>query len=142
MKNTKSLKIFLVSAFSLVIIITLVVNFSSRNSTSQSSYTPDTSTTSKTSTTKTVTKTPPPEPTIPSYTLAQVATHSNASSCWTIVGANVYDLTTWINQHPGGRDAILSLCGKDGTAAFMAQHGGQTRPENELNSLQIGIYKK
>jgi hypothetical protein len=34
--------------------------------------------------------------------------------------------------------AILSLCGKDGTVAFNAQHGGQGRPETELASFKIG----
>ena len=73
-----------------------------------------------------------------SYTMAQVATHASASSCWTAINSNVYDVTTWINKHPGGAQAILSLCGKDGSAAFNDQHGGQRRPENELASFKIG----
>jgi cytochrome b involved in lipid metabolism len=73
-----------------------------------------------------------------SYTMTQVAAHADASSCWTTIGGGVYDLTSWVNQHPGGRAAILSLCGKDGTSAFEAQHGGQARPEEELASLKIG----
>jgi hypothetical protein len=80
--------------------------------------------------------------TTPSYTLAEVATHSNSTSCWTIVRTGVYDVTSWINNHPGGPQAILSLCGKDGTAAFENQHGGQARPENELKTFFIGNYKK
>lgn len=77
-----------------------------------------------------------------SYTFAQVVTHSSYSSCWTIIQNNVYDLTSWINQHPGGRQAILNLCGKDGTVAFVKQHGGQARPQNELKNFLIGVYAK
>lgn len=77
-----------------------------------------------------------------SYTMAQVATHNSGTSCWTAISGNVYDVTTWINQHPGGSDAILSLCGIDGTAAFTAQHGGQSRPENELKTFFIGTLSK
>src|SRR3989344_9036706 len=56
------------------------------------------------------------------YTIVQVATHKDASSCWTVIDSNVYDLTKWIPQHPGGEKAILGLCGKDGSAAFHGQH--------------------
>ncbi len=75
------------------------------------------------------------------YTLADVAQHKDSASCWTIVRGNVYDVTTWIGQHPGGEQAIRSLCGVDGTTGFSAQHAGERRPENELASFQIGILK-
>ena len=58
------------------------------------------------------------------YTLADIGTHSTAASCWTTINASVYDLTDWVGKHPGGERAILSICGKDGTAPFNAQHGG------------------
>jgi cytochrome b involved in lipid metabolism len=77
----------------------------------------------------------------PTYTMAEVAAANMSSKCWTAVGGKVYDLTPEISRHPGGAKAILSLCGKDGTAAFTAQHGGQRRPTTELNGLQIGILK-
>jgi len=73
-----------------------------------------------------------------SYTLADLATHNSSKSCYTTINGQVYDLTSWISQHPGGRQAILSLCGKDGTQAFNDQHGGQSRPEQELKSFLIG----
>jgi cytochrome b involved in lipid metabolism len=72
------------------------------------------------------------------YTLAEVGRHPNATSCWTTIGGKVYDLTTWISQHPGGAQAILSICGKDGSVAFNNQHGGQARPAQELASFYIG----
>ncbi len=78
-----------------------------------------------------------PSPTTSTYSLAAVATHNNASSCWSAINGNVYDLTRWINQHPGGPGAILSICGKDGSAAFNDQHGGQGRPANELAGFHL-----
>ncbi|HBW74297.1 MAG TPA: hypothetical protein DEF59_03490 [Candidatus Magasanikbacteria bacterium] len=45
------------------------------------------------------------------FTLKQIAVHNSATSCWTAVNGNVYDLTPWISQHPGGDGAILSMCG-------------------------------
>jgi len=76
------------------------------------------------------------------YTLAQVATHSNSKSCWTTINGGVYDVTSWISQHPGGEQAILSICGIDGSTAFNNQHGGQSRPESELASFKIGTLVK
>jgi len=72
------------------------------------------------------------------YTLAYVAKHADQLSCWSAVNGNVYDLTSWIAQHPGGEGAILSICGKDGSAAFNNQHGGQGRPEAILQTFKIG----
>jgi cytochrome b involved in lipid metabolism len=85
-----------------------------------------------------------PNPSVPtkSYTLADVSTHKDASSCWTAINGNVYDVTSWIDQHPGGRQAILSICGTDGSSAFDGQHGGQKRPESELANFIIGKLTK
>ena len=76
--------------------------------------------------------------TLVDYTLAQVALHPNAASCWTVVQGSVYDMTNWIERHPGGERAILGMCGKDGTQDFMDEHGGQGRPERELAKYKIG----
>ncbi|MEI7709620.1 MAG: cytochrome b5 domain-containing protein [bacterium] len=46
-----------------------------------------------------------------------------------------------MSAHPGGSQAILYLCGIDGTKAFNDQHGGQARPERELASFVIGKLK-
>ncbi len=79
-----------------------------------------------------------PKNTSPTFTMAQVATHNSQSSCYTAIRGSVYDLSSWIDQHPGGSEAILRLCGKDGTDAFDGQHGGQRRPESELAGFKIG----
>ena len=72
------------------------------------------------------------------YTATQVAAHSRASDCWVIVGKGVYNLTSYVSQHPGGSSAITRLCGTNATRAFTAQHGGQGSPAAALRSLKIG----
>ncbi len=52
------------------------------------------------------------------YTLTEMADHNNATSCWTAINDNVYDLTRFIEEHPGGAQTILSVCGLDGTDSF------------------------
>lgn len=89
-----------------------------------------------------LTPTPAPAPTGASaqstFTLAQIATHNTQSSCYSAISGKVYNLTSFFGGHPGGSAAILSLCGHDGTAGYMAQHGGASRPQNELAALYIG----
>lgn len=86
--------------------------------------------------------TPAETPTTPSapagYTMVQVAAHASAESCWTAIAGKVYDLTAWIKKHPGGQGAILRICGKDGTASFEGQHGGDSKPETILASYLLG----
>ena len=86
--------------------------------------------------------TPTPKPTTPTYTLDMVKQNNSATSCWTVVDGYVYDLTRWINSHPGGAGAIRSLCGIDGTAAFKAQHLNQYKPEQRLESFLLGPLSK
>lgn len=72
-------------------------------------------------------------------TMAMVATHNTASSCWTVIDGSVYDVTSWISQHPGGARAITQLCGTDGTALFEGQHAGGQRQAEALAGMKIGV---
>jgi len=76
------------------------------------------------------------------YTMEKVKANASATSCWTVIKGNVYDLTAWINQHPGGSSSIKSLCGIDGSAAFAAQHQGQSKPESRLAGYLLGPLTK
>jgi cytochrome b involved in lipid metabolism len=72
------------------------------------------------------------------YTLADVQTHNTAANCWTVVGSNVYNLTSYIAAHPGGVGAISSICGVNGTATFTAMHGSSATAQAALASLLVG----
>lgn len=74
------------------------------------------------------------------YTAADLAQHASKSSCWTAVGGNVYDLTTWIAKHPGGQGVIEGMCGRDATSAFNGQHAGASKPANFLAQYKIGKF--
>ena len=72
-------------------------------------------------------------------TSADVAMHSDATSCWAIINGNVYDLTSWIPKHPGGPGAILKLCGTNGSEEFNEQHGGAALQAQVLAGFKIGV---
>ena len=47
------------------------------------------------------------------YTAEDVATHTTSVSCWVSRGGKVYDVTAFVDDHPGGDDLILAYAGKD-----------------------------
>lgn len=92
--------------------------------------------------------TPTPTPTQPTgttsggITLAQIAGHKSRTSCWSAVNGSVYDLTSWIPNHPGGEQVVLSMCGIDGSSGYNAQHGGRSKPATILGGFKLGALTK
>lgn len=72
------------------------------------------------------------------YTMAQVQAGNSASNCLTIVSGSVYNLTDWVNKHPGGAEAIKSMCGKESTDAFVKQHGSSAKAKAALANYLVG----
>lgn len=54
-----------------------------------------------------------PARTLPTLTRAEVEAHSSAKSCYVTIGSNVYDVTDFVGDHPGGGDLILKYAGRD-----------------------------
>jgi cytochrome b involved in lipid metabolism len=73
-----------------------------------------------------------------SLTNSEIKTHSSRSDCWSIVNANVYNLTSYVKNHPGGASVIENICGKNGSKAFVNQHNTQGKPNNVLDSFLLG----
>ncbi len=70
--------------------------------------------------------------------IEEVAQHATPEDCWSVVNDSVYDLTGFIARHPAGAGSIIGMCGRDATAAFMGEHGGQAEPESWLAVFRIG----
>lgn len=82
-----------------------------------------------------------PNPTGQLYSASAVAERNTKSNCWIIINKSVYDVTEYIDSHPGGADLITEYCGKDATQAFRTQGGeGQHSPSANsiLNEYVIG----
>jgi cytochrome b involved in lipid metabolism len=52
------------------------------------------------------------------YTLSDVAVHNSSNDCWLIIGGKAYDVTKFLEEHPGGDEVLLSATGKDATEDF------------------------
>lgn len=96
-----------------------------------------TNTSSSTQTTNSDTSATPQSQANPgqTYTLDQVAEKSNPDDCWIIISGNVYNVTDYLTQHPGGADRITPFCGKDATQAF-ATRGGDGSHSSTAQSIK------
>lgn len=57
-----------------------------------------------------------------SVTKEELAKHKTADDCWIEIGGNVYNVTDFLADHPGGKKAILMYAGKGATAEFEMLH--------------------
>ncbi|KAF9156436.1 fatty acid alpha-hydroxylase [Mortierella sp. AD011] len=47
------------------------------------------------------------------YSVRQVKAHSNSASCWVTLNNKVYDVSSFVSDHPGGEELILNQAGND-----------------------------
>jgi cytochrome b involved in lipid metabolism len=87
---------------------------------------------------QTQTQAPTPAP-VQGITLAQVALHNSRESCWSVINGTVYDLTSWIPNHPGGERKILRICGIDGSDDYNGQHGNSKRTTAILVGFKLDV---
>ncbi|KIV89953.1 hypothetical protein, variant [Exophiala mesophila] len=56
----------------------------------------------------------------------EVAKHNSKDSCWVIVSGKAYDVTDYLEKHPGGSAIILQYAGKDATSVYQPIHPAGT----------------
>jgi 4-hydroxysphinganine ceramide fatty acyl 2-hydroxylase len=54
-----------------------------------------------------------PSATLPTLSRSEIQSHNTAKSCYVTLGNNVYDVTDFLDSHPGGADLVLEYAGKD-----------------------------
>ncbi|KAI0821419.1 glyoxylate dehydrogenase [Irpex lacteus] len=69
----------------------------------------------------------------------QVAEHASRESCWIIVHGKVYDVTEFLDEHPGGARIILKYAGKDATEAYEPIHPPDAITTNLPVSKHLGV---
>ncbi|CAN8245016.1 unnamed protein product [Cochlearia groenlandica] len=73
---------------------------------------------------------------IKSYSKSEISLHNKREDCWVIIKDKVYDVTSYVEEHPGG-DAILDHAGDDSTDGFFGpQHA--TRVFDMIDDFYIG----
>ncbi|QDS76667.1 hypothetical protein FKW77_000150 [Venturia effusa] len=68
----------------------------------------------------------------------EVSTHNSPQSCWVILYNKVYDVTSFLSEHPGGSKIILKLSGTDATDEYDPVHPPGTLEESLPASACLG----
>lgn len=77
---------------------------------------------------------------MPSETLtrAEIAKHNTEDSLWCIIDHQVYDLTDFVDAHPGGAVVLAQVAGQDATSDFYNLHRQEVL-EKYRDQLCIGV---
>ncbi|EAN93525.1 putative cytochrome b5-like protein [Trypanosoma cruzi] len=68
---------------------------------------------------------------------AEAAKHTKEDDLWLIINKKVYDITKFVDQHPGGVDTLTGAAGKDGTDDFNSV-GHSDSAKKEMEKYYIG----
>lgn len=84
--------------------------------------------------------------TLKEYTSDDVSKHTSEDDCWMIIGnesnggCKVYDVSNYLDDHPGGAEVMLDVSGQNADEFFEdIGHSGDAR--KELEKHLIGTYK-
>ena len=72
------------------------------------------------------------------HSAAAVAEHNSLNDCWLVVRGIVYDVTSFIMNHPGGAAIMLPWAGGDATRPYEETRHSMLAAE-VLESLRIGV---
>ncbi|KAI5119170.1 hypothetical protein M0805_008653 [Coniferiporia weirii] len=68
----------------------------------------------------------------------EISTHNTRQSCWIIVHGKVYDVTDFLDDHPGGSKIILKYGGRDATKEYDPIHPPDAITTNLPLSKHLG----
>ena len=69
------------------------------------------------------------------YTLEEIQKHKDSKSTWVILHHKVYDLTKFLEEHPGGEEVLREQAGGDATENF--EDVGHSTDARELSKTYI-----
>jgi len=52
------------------------------------------------------------------FTSEEVVAHNKKKDLWVVINGSVYDITPFVDEHPGGEEVLLDVAGQDATEAF------------------------
>uniref|UniRef100_A0A3Q3X1G0 Cytochrome b5 heme-binding domain-containing protein n=1 Tax=Mola mola TaxID=94237 RepID=A0A3Q3X1G0_MOLML len=71
------------------------------------------------------------------YTLEDIRVHNMSNDTWLIIHDKVYDITSFLEEHPGGEEVLLEQAGADATESF-EDVGHSTDAREMLQHYLIG----
>lgn len=71
----------------------------------------------------------------------ELKSHKSIDDCWTCINGKVFNITPYVNFHPGGVSEILKCAGRDGTALFNKYHAW-VNADRMLENCFVGILQR
>ncbi|XP_053670507.1 cytochrome b5-like isoform X1 [Anopheles nili] len=71
------------------------------------------------------------------YSLAEVAQHNKPTDVWMVIHDKVYDVTKFLQEHPGGEEVLVEYAGKEATAEF-DDVGHSSDAKEQMKQFLIG----
>lgn len=75
------------------------------------------------------------------YSMEEIKQHNKPDDLWMVVDGNVYDLTKYLDYHPGGAKKLMLGAGKDASSLFHKHHPWVNH-KNLVGKLQVGYLSK
>lgn len=71
----------------------------------------------------------------------EVMSHNKPNDCWIVLNGDVYDVTGFLESHPGGVSRLLEVAGKDATTKFQRVHSQETLERMKDQLVYVGKLK-
>ncbi|OWZ22269.1 Cytochrome b5 [Phytophthora megakarya] len=85
-----------------------------------------------------------PETPVKEFSMEDVAPHNTAEDCWMVIRdegvRKVYDVTAFLDDHPGGPEIMVDVAGQDATDEF-EDIGHSNDARAQLKQFEIGKIK-
>ena len=69
---------------------------------------------------------------------SELSEHKSRNSCWLAVHGKVYDVTSFLEDHPGGAGLLIKNAGRDATSAYESIHNPDLIEETLSEEALIG----
>ncbi|KAK3934808.1 hypothetical protein QBC46DRAFT_462423 [Diplogelasinospora grovesii] len=74
---------------------------------------------------------------LPQYMMQDVAAHKDRTDTWIVIHGEVFDITKYIHDHPGGADVLIDVAGKDATEEY--ENAGHSEDALEImQAFRVG----
>jgi hypothetical protein len=73
-------------------------------------------------------------------TLGEVARHKTVDDCWMAINGEVYDLSSYLPEHPSEPEIIVPWCGREASEAYRTKMKNRThsaRADRQLAEYRI-----
>ncbi|KAI8604712.1 cytochrome b5 [Dissophora ornata] len=74
------------------------------------------------------------------YTTTDLAVHNTKHSLFLAIHGKVYDISEFVDEHPGGEEVLLEEAGRDATEAF-EDVGHSDEAREIMKRFAVGVYQ-